>query len=100
MRLGAFSWVAEGKGWRCTDNPCRKFASLIICSFPEGFNFPIAELVECTKFEGINRETKDIFMITVHNRTANTLIPIIGKYILPGLAQNIFNAVHPISKDF
>ena len=35
-------------------------------------------------FGGIDRETKDTFMIPVHDRTAATLIPIIQQYILPG----------------
>ena len=159
MRPGAFSCVAEGKGWRCTDESCRKFASLRIGSFFEGYNLSLTELVEflyfwadnlqsttflhknlgwgehtitdwenflrdlCVEifltnpqpiggpvhvveideskfghrkysrgrllsgqwvFGGIDRETKDIFMIPVHDRKANTLIPIIEKYILPG----------------
>ena len=52
MRSGAFSGVAEGKGWRCTDKSCRKFASLRIGSFFEGSNLPLTEFVKNFVFLG------------------------------------------------
>ena len=35
-------------------------------------------------FGGIDRDTKDAFMVTVDDRSASTLIPIIERYIKPG----------------
>ena len=156
MRSGAFAGVSEGKGWRCPDKPCKKFASLRVGSFFEGSKIALTELVEflyfgaeelqsthflrknlgwsahtitdwknfmrdlCVEryltdpqpiggsghiveiyeskfgrrkyhrgrllsgqwvFGGIDRETKDVFMIPVEDRSSATLIPIIQQYI-------------------
>ncbi|KAI6648543.1 hypothetical protein LOD99_8023 [Oopsacas minuta] len=159
MRPGTFSGIADGKGWRCPEKSCKKFASMRIGSFFEGAHIPLTELVEflyfwadnlqttaflhknlgsgehtitdwknflrdlCVEeflvnsqpiggpghiveideskfvhrkysgarmlsgqwvFGGIDRETKDIFMIPVQDRSAATLVPLIQRYILPG----------------
>ena len=159
MRIGSFAGISEGKGWRCPEKGCKKFASFRVGSFFEGSNLPLTELVEflyfwaenlqttsflkknldwsehtitdwknflrdlCVElnlvnpqpiggpghvveideskfghrkysrgrllsgqwvFGGIDRDTKEVFMIPVHDRSAATLIPIIVKYVLPG----------------
>ncbi|KAI6658326.1 hypothetical protein LOD99_15595 [Oopsacas minuta] len=55
MSEGVFSKVHEGRGWRCPENGCKKFASLRVGSFFEGSNIPLTQLVEFLYFwaEGV-----------------------------------------------
>ena len=57
MRLGTFSGVVEGKGWRCPEKNCKKSASLRCGSFFEGSNLPLIELVEFLYFWGDNLQS-------------------------------------------
>lgn len=52
-------------------------------------------------FVGIERETKKGFFEVVEDRSANTLIPIINKYILPGttILSDCWKAYSSIESD-
>ena len=98
MRSGTIAGISEGRGWRCPEKSCRKFASLR--TQPIGGPGNVFEIDESKfghrkysrgrmlsgqwVFGGIDVDTKDIFMILVQNRTAATLVPLIEQYILPG----------------
>ena len=50
MRSGTFAGISEGRGWRCPEKSCKKFASLRIGSFFEGSKIPLDGLLEFVYF--------------------------------------------------
>ncbi|KAI6646079.1 hypothetical protein LOD99_9527 [Oopsacas minuta] len=50
MSEGVFSKAHEGRGWRCPEKGCKKFASLRVGSFFEGSNITLTQLVEFLYF--------------------------------------------------